>query len=482
VSKIIPLFPNHFLLIKKIKMKKLFLLLSAGLVGLVANAQQSQSIMISHPLSAAQEKSRAIARPLAHSQSTARHNNQSAAAKTTNANGAWFDYYYQLDNGSGTYNGYELYQDSNIVYAGTTQSSFFHGLGESFDPTDSSFYYTMQNSAAGFVNFQIMNSNSYEVDSFEFNGKYQMNNPNYVDTLILELMVAGSSNSGTYLVQYTEAGAISDWYNINPQGMPRFADAAYASTNMATPPIIYNEMDNSVITSIQRDTMILNAAVFADTNSDGSEVFQFNLSAPLQVPAGSKVIAFVHFKSGFEYPLGTSDAVANYIIAGAGVPTAPGIPPPQSVGSYQAGLIADNQNTYSDTGFVLTGISNYDELIPNSAYDGAPGWDAPDFNFYVTCSSCYNTSVKSVNSIVSKVSAYPSPANDNVNVSFTLGNSADVTVSLTNEIGQVVNTQNFGNVASGIATLNTSTLPAGVYFYTVNANGERSTGKVLVAH
>jgi hypothetical protein len=80
--------------------------------------------------------------------------------------------------------------------------------------------------------------------------------------------------------------------------------------------------------------------------------------------------------------------------------------------------------------------------------------------------------------------AYPNPANATVTVPFTLKNDAAVTITLSNMIGQVVSTQTIaavGGVANK-ASFSTQRLPAGVYAYTVSANGQQTTGRIAITH
>lgn len=81
--------------------------------------------------------------------------------------------------------------------------------------------------------------------------------------------------------------------------------------------------------------------------------------------------------------------------------------------------------------------------------------------------------------------AFPNPANNTLFVPVTVSNNTEVRVSLTNMVGQVLSTENLGQIAAGqkkTAEFNTSGLAAGVYFYTVEANGSRMTNRVVVAH
>ena len=80
--------------------------------------------------------------------------------------------------------------------------------------------------------------------------------------------------------------------------------------------------------------------------------------------------------------------------------------------------------------------------------------------------------------------AYPNPSNTSVNVPFTMGNDAVVTITLSNILGQEVKSQQINAVGGRAmtATFTTSDLTAGVYMYTVEVNGQHTTGRVVVAH
>ena len=93
-------------------------------------------------------------------------------------------------------------------------------------------------------------------------------------------------------------------------------------------------------------------------------------------------------------------------------------------------------------------------------------------------------SVASINGVTIG-DAYPNPANNTLTIPVSLTTSAAVNVNLTNTVGQVMQTQNLGSMTAGAskkAVFNTSSLSSGIYFYTVEANGERVTKRVVVAH
>ncbi|MBL7691332.1 MAG: T9SS type A sorting domain-containing protein, partial [Flavipsychrobacter sp.] len=103
-------------------------------------------------------------------------------------------------------------------------------------------------------------------------------------------------------------------------------------------------------------------------------------------------------------------------------------------------------------------------------------------DFHVKCPSC--GVIVGVQDIarIQEASVYPNPADDQVTVPFTLGQKADVTVSLSNLLGQVVESRFYQGVDKGKAVFYTASLPSGVYQFTVAANGEKLSGKVVITH
>lgn len=120
------------------------------------------------------------------------------------------------------------------------------------------------------------------------------------------------------------------------------------------------------------------------------------------------------------------------------------------------------------------------DFSPNSLAVGVARAAVMRINFGVVPSSVQNTA-----SNFEMGAARPNPAQSEFFVPVTLKTAAEVSVTLTNPMGQVVATQNLGKVAAGQTTnavFNTSALANGVYFYTVEAGGARTTNRVVVAH
>lgn len=77
------------------------------------------------------------------------------------------------------------------------------------------------------------------------------------------------------------------------------------------------------------------------------------------------------------------------------------------------------------------------------------------------------------------VKAYPNPANSEMIISYGQLSNSPVTISLTNMLGQVVAIEKAEN---GRAKFDVSALPAGIYMYTIPAEGHRVTGRASIIH
>ena len=64
----------------------------------------------------------------------------------------------------------------------------------------------------------------------------------------------------------------------------------------------------------------------------------------------------------------------------------------------------------------------------------------------------------------------------------TMKTSADITVEISNTIGQVVKSDKYENLTPGThkLTLDATHLGAGIYYYTVKAGNEKVTKKMIV--
>jgi len=81
------------------------------------------------------------------------------------------------------------------------------------------------------------------------------------------------------------------------------------------------------------------------------------------------------------------------------------------------------------------------------------------------------------------LNAYPNPANNNVNINFSINESSTVSVSVVSVTGDVVYNNNLGSITAGTynENINASELANGVYFYTLNVNGNVTTKKLVIS-
>ncbi|MEO6832822.1 MAG: T9SS type A sorting domain-containing protein [Chitinophagaceae bacterium] len=81
--------------------------------------------------------------------------------------------------------------------------------------------------------------------------------------------------------------------------------------------------------------------------------------------------------------------------------------------------------------------------------------------------------------------AYPNPANNAINIPMNVKGNTDATITLSNAMGQVVRTLTLNGLTTGqakLVTIPTSDLAAGMYLYTIEANGERASDRVIIRH
>lgn len=119
----------------------------------------------------------------------------------------------------------------------------------------------------------------------------------------------------------------------------------------------------------------------------------------------------------------------------------------------------------------------------NGAHDVATTFDHYYLNNVTFDQSEFNLAIGINEQVQSfgSVSVYPNPANEQVNLTINMVQSNSVSITLFNTIGQAVLVEN-RELASGnnLVQLNTSSLPAGVYFVNVTAAGSTTTSKIVI--
>ncbi len=131
-------------------------------------------------------------------------------------------------------------------------------------------------------------------------------------------------------------------------------------------------------------------------------------------------------------------------------------------------------------------------VLDTSQNDGITGFGGPNnLPFRIDASPRLRlnydniSGINDVNNIEIAGNIYPNPANENINIAFSLKHSANVNLSIVNTLGQVVKSRSLGKVnaqQTSETTFSTSDLANGVYLYNIDANGSRVSKRFVVTH
>jgi hypothetical protein len=454
-------------------MKKLLLLALTGVAALQGFAQTNSVVFLQDKLTARTLEEEHSERP-----ASLMSRNASASKSTTTGGSSWFNYTDIVTSTSSKFYYNIMHQDSSIQYTGSQGPTHVweHGFGRSFDPTDSVYhaevetYVGLQQHPEYRPPFRVTFADGYTVDSIGFLSRYMRHDPvtTVVDTMYIYIakIQRKSSVTGVYASESSTTSTVSG------DGHRRFADMLYdPATNL---------ISDSALPNVQVIKRAMDAAYAADTSTNGWSNWTSNgiaLTTPITCSPSEVIVTYVAFK-GKTYSLNTPETSSNtmrfyaYDVAGQNAE------PRQAGYSYETGLVMTNQNRYPTPTNAWT-LNGHLVLLPGIFYQ-SDGFNT-NFSFHVTCNTCVDLKVANVSNILG-ASAYPNPASTEINVPFSLKNAADVKVSLTNAIGQVMATKSAGNSTNGKVVFNTAELANGIYFYTVEANGEHKTGRVVVAH
>ncbi len=470
-------------------MKKQFLLIAACSIALSASAQQRSINMVHAP----QGESIDYATHKKYVEALMARKNDGYAHKTT-ATGRWYNYVDYFDQNetalSSSVSGTSPYLwGNNMVlhaFAGTSGTIFdtanLVSLGLVTDPTFTGFnnptYYAGQ--------MLITSTTNFNVDSIRFFGNY-LTNPAWVgpiptgcvDTLRVSFVYgSGAAGQDIYETSTTITAGLLANYGTVGSPLKNQRMALNGSRLTASGPTL-------IVKDILLDNTVSPPSWAVDTVAGVGYVGKVAIggSGGVAVPAGNMIGATVSFISGKTVSAydtvfrGTPFVpVAKYnffrpIVAHRGPSGGPTFPT-YSATDRNTGSFVDSSNAgiYVPHWFWSNGTS-------------AASYQYPEILFHVTCSTCGTVGVDEVKTANTfTVKAIPNPADNELNIAFTLANTANVTVSLTNMLGQVVATQTVSKTTNSKVSFNTAALPSGAYIYTVDADGQRNTGQVTITH
>ncbi|MBA3829772.1 MAG: T9SS type A sorting domain-containing protein [Taibaiella sp.] len=432
-------------------------------------------------------------------------------ARTTTEPGKWYSHYLTVNKLLGdaffpasgtppeTWEG--MWWDSTVTkrYSNGVFANEMAGACQTFDPIRYRYYNDPTVSINNTTDIAVQADKTYIVDTIQIRAVY-VHRPARPSSVRDTLIISVSPQANDFY--YDSTG--HNWLHNNPgvpptdtilfSAQPKYADSVHRA---AFP-------DVSTAGYVQTlDTIILNPSVDGHlpdlTSHPGQEfdtltTYQFVINHGLgnTIPAGAHFAVTVSFKSGDTW-VQNVDSINKFSTF-------------QPVYSFEGTSTAATWMTYwlkSDTGSHDYNGSSYidsrgrnnqgipdhwvSEFVVQDANNFSTGWPTQymQMSAHVNCPTCITIAqlaVPNVVSAINTVKAYPNPANNELNVPFILNQSSAVSVSLTNVIGQVISTQNMGKVTTGKAVFNTTAIPGGVYFYTLTAGAERTTGRVVITH
>jgi hypothetical protein len=476
-------------------MKKIVLLLAAGIVCVSSHAQLAQKNSVVRLDNASASK----AVPTALNTNHALPSQGTKAGKTTNGGQRWYDYtdyltysgatisesfsYLWYDKNSQWPSGAATYFTNNLTSYGLLMDLFQSG----FNDTNISAYNNV---------IAVTMADAYTIDSVAVRGLYLRPNTGVSDTLIVSAVYGnGAASSNIHEGFFTGSNDASFLANYNLLSTDTLfcldpgADSVHMmETNIGggAPIITKYVLDNTNM---------------YDTLSDGTSFFYIPLSTPLNVPAGNLVSVAVSFRTGANFPSGDTVWVYNsstdnhykynafrpwITYNGTG-----GASPTYSFPTYHSPMVDATQGEFKT---LPDGSSWATEYVTMYAWSTSNGTAASDYQFpeilmHVACTTCgltnntggHTGAVATVNNNV-KVSVSPNPASSEVAINFTSDVTANTVITISNAIGQVVKTAQVGNVNHANVNFNVSDLSNGVYFYSINAGTNRANGQVVIAH
>lgn len=458
-------------------MRRLLLLLASSSIAMAANAQERVLTGVTagdHKLPAHLEKN--IKKPVF----------KKHAAKTTAAPDRVYSYGSYFDTIMNDNFTLEtditaplMWQDDKIMANFTSGLDTIQQVSMAvvFDPSTAGF-----NSEVYYLGeMKIRNSDAYIAKGVNIFGYYSYNHTNtsVVDTLVLSFVTGkgGAPSADDIFINGTISGG------------------HYGSLDVLTMRYDTTELNYARTGSIAMGTPSDKVVKIPLTAADSGDYSRsIDLAAALgggglSVPAGNFIGMSISFKSGYSSipPYATllnADGTFNYNVFRPLVIFAS-----DASGNPQW---APYSSTDSNTGYFKTlphDANGWSYVyVPQWAWSATGGTASalqmPYVEWNLNCATCGNVEPVSVNEVkpVSEVNVYPNPANNEVKINFKGTAVANTTITLTNMLGQVVAEANMGYVASGTANFNTANLATGVYTYTISANGQRTTGRISVAH
>lgn len=337
-------------------------------------------------------------------------------------------------------------------------------------------YYNKWNSLFAFPGMpELRRDASYRLDTVKMYGVYphNPNKPNVVDTMKFSFFYGNGSAGSNVVFDYRTPDSSITTANYGLDTL-RFAYARYDSANTRA---MRNTSGAAIIT--------INVPLpnpYNDSLDNGLRVIRVPVG--MDIPAGNIVGMTYSFKTGdpaftpYDTVLlasGTNQVQAKYNMFRPRVFE-------QNASAYPTYYADSNYNNGLLRLYPLGGSSRYLAMYFLTAPSAG---EFSDVDFVISSNEfeTYKLVVNAGQALVIAGKAYPNPANSNLTVPVTVNANTHPVVTITNAIGQVLMTQDLGNVQAGMITnakFDISVLSSGIYFCTVEAAGQRQTQRITI--
>ncbi len=458
-------------------MKKLFLFAATAIAGFSATAQYAESNIMGGLKQTVLPKA-------------ADADTYQPSAKSTIAGSRWYNHGFVVNNdilpGQMDLSFFPIWFDASVKQRFNTglDTINFSSAGQVVDPIHFTLYNDITVPSNLPNDIAITMDQSYKVDSVSFNAFYVevLNRPlTIVDTIIFSVSSSGNGTTTPYQARHSASPApwVNNGYTNPSDTVKGFRISPADDVNRAS------GVNNVVIWKMLIDSSMRrpDSAGFIFRREFTSPVMVGGVPGSVTIPAGSTAAVTVTFKSGDVINPGDSFNHYNHMYITSGEGAGPGLAMPYFH------YIHRDQNM-SNLMFAVDPTFYSASVIVEGGNTIAFGMEFHDISAHLVCDDCPTvtefSSVNNVNSTVgTDVVAYPNPANDEIAVSFIMNQNTNATVSITNAVGQVIATQEVSNVIAkenNIVRFSTANLATGVYFYTVEAQGQRTTNRFVVSH
>lgn len=328
----------------------------------------------------------------------------------------------------------------------------------------------------------VMHYTPYTVDTIGIYGIYGENSMKLgvIDTLIVTLVYGNGASGSDIFVNRWSGGDIKTNFGVD---------------TLQIPDLRYDTVQHGIAGTTKVVKRIpLDANWRNDTLANG--IHYFAVPFGVSVPAGNMSAVSVSFRSGdpnkpapytdtiFRGTANSADPYKYNMFRPAMFGENDGQYPKYSPANYNTGFMLEKIYGDTATNVYRTFSRRY---VPMYFYGADADIEHPILDWVVSCANCpavgsVQQSVGDVDNKISAVKVYPNPANTEAKVGFVLNESSNVTVSVTNLVGQVINSQSFNGVTKGEATFSTSQMVNGMYLVTIEADGFKKVERFTVAH